>query len=66
MHNEFDNYCGDIPHTVRCEVCKKLFWTGHHISTGKCKKCGGVMEMNRDYAIRLRNHILKGYGYNIE
>lgn len=47
-------YVGDMPHTIRCNKCHKVFWTGEHISYGMCKDCGGnISEMNETYAKKI-------------
>lgn len=32
-------YQGDLPHKIKCIVCGREFWTGLHISEGKCRIC---------------------------
>ena len=53
------NYCGDIPHQIKCNKCNKYFWTGSHRSYGECNACGGNIEMDAKYA----NDLLDEMGF---
>ena len=57
-----NRYCGDIPHTVTCDECDKVFWTGDHSSKGKCEACGGgITEMDPVYAKEIQDSCFRGF-----